>query len=151
MGKKASIKANYLYNVCFQVVNILAPLITTPYVSRILRPEGIGEYSYINSIVTYFITLAILGSAPYAQREISYRKDNRLESSCLFWEMVLFRVITTVVSLLLYTIVIYTVPSEVHIFYIFQGLNILAVAADITWFFQGLEEFKKITDRKSVV
>ncbi len=145
MGKKASIKANYLYNVCFQVVNILAPLITTPYVSRILRPEGIGEYSYINSIVTYFITLAILGSAPYAQREISYRKDNRLESSCLFWEMVLFRVITTVVSLLLYTIVIYTVPSEVHIFYIFQGLNILAVAADITWFFQGLEEFKKIT------
>lgn len=145
-----SVKKNYIYNVCYQILNLLAPLITTPYISRVLGVKGVGEYSYTTSIVTYFITLAILGSTPYAQREISYVKDDKKKYSILFWELVFFRMITVLVSCVLYGGVIFSSNHE-RTLYLIQGLNIIAVAFDITWFFQGLEEFKKVVIRNTIV
>lgn len=67
-----SIKKNYIYNLTYQILALMAPLITTPYVSRVLGAEAIGEYSYAYSIVYYFMLAAILGTATYAEREISF-------------------------------------------------------------------------------
>lgn len=147
MNEKVSIKKNYIYNVAYQVLNLLAPLVTTPYISRVLGVEGVGEYSYTSSVVTYFITLAILGSTPYAQREVSYLREDKEKYSILFWEIVVFRGITVLISCLLFSIVIILSEPEIRIIYMIQGLNIVAVAFDISWFFQGLEEFKKIVIR----
>ena len=140
-------KKNNIYNVAYQVLNLLAPLVTTPYISRVLGVEGVGEYSYTSSVVTYFITLAILGSTPYAQREVSYLREDKEKYSILFWEIVVFRGITVLISCLLFSIVIILSEPEIRIIYMIQGLNIVAVAFDISWFFQGLEEFKKIVIR----
>ena len=97
-----SIKKNYIYNLTYQILALMAPLITTPYVSRVLGAEAIGEYSYAYSIVYYFMLAAILGTATYAEREISFCQDDRTKRSARFWDLFFLRNITSVVSALVY-------------------------------------------------
>lgn len=149
MKKAKSIAKNYIYNVSYQVLTVLAPLITAPYVSRVLGPENVGTYSYTASIVTYFITLAILGTEAYARREIAYRQNDKCEYSTLFVEMIIFRAITTILSLSIFLGIIWN--EEGRILYLIQAINIIAVAIDVTWFFQGLEEFGKIVLRNFLI
>ena len=75
MSKK-SLAVNYVYNLTYQILVIAIPLITTPYLSRVLGAENIGIYSYTLSITTYFILLGTLGIAMYGQREIAYLQNN---------------------------------------------------------------------------
>ena len=72
MAEKKSLKKNYIYNLSYQILVILAPIITTPYLSRILNADGIGVVSFAESIVSYFMLFAALGVGTYGQREISY-------------------------------------------------------------------------------
>ncbi len=72
-----SIKKNYIYNLLYQILSLLTPLITTPYISRVLGVEKIGIYSYSSSIVSYFVIFAAMGIASYGQRVVSYYQDDR--------------------------------------------------------------------------
>ena len=92
MAKK-SIAKNYIYNMIYQVLILVLPLITTPYLSRVLGAEGIGIYSYTYSIVTYFILFGSLGVALYGQREIAYAQENATVRKKVFVEIVIFRFI----------------------------------------------------------
>ena len=74
---KKSVVKNYIYNLIYQILVLILPLITTPYLSRVLGAEGIGVYSYTISIVTYFTLFGSLGIAMYAQREIAYVQDDK--------------------------------------------------------------------------
>ena len=76
MAKK-SIAKNYIYNLVYQVLLLILPLITTPYISRVLGSENVGIYAYTYSIVTYFILFGSLGVALYGQREIAYAQENK--------------------------------------------------------------------------
>jgi len=148
MGKK-SIKKNYVYNLFYQLLTLITPLITTPYISRVLGPDGVGTSSYTNSIMTYFMLVAVLGTADYGQREIAYRQDQKEESSRMFWEIFLLRSMTSFVSLLMFLMV--TGFTEYRIIFMIQAINIAAVAFDVTWFFQGMEEFGKVVFRNTLV
>ena len=75
--KKNSIATNYLYHVISQMVILLVPLLTTPYLSRVIGPGGIGAYSFISSIAAWFVMFAAPGMSRYGQREISYVQDSR--------------------------------------------------------------------------
>ena len=66
-----SVKKNYIYNMVFQILRVIAPLLVTPYVSRVLSSESIGTYGFTISIVTYFILIGSLGIDLYGQREIA--------------------------------------------------------------------------------
>ena len=102
--KKKSIAKNYIYNLLYQILLIFLPLVTTPYVSRILGAENIGIYGYTLSIVTYFVLFGGLGVSMYAQREIAYMQDNVKERSKIFFEILLFRFATMSISIILYYI-----------------------------------------------
>ena len=143
--REKSIKKNYIYNLSYQIMTLLTPLITTPYISRVLRPDGVGVVSYSNSVVTCFILFAVLGTLDYGQREIAYRQDDIRGRSRKFWEIFFLRTATSLLSLICFLLV--TRKSEDHFIYLVQSLNIIAVIIDITWFFQGLEEFGKIVRR----
>lgn len=145
-----SVSKNYLYNVSYQLLLLITPFITTPYLSRVLEPTGIGTYSYTYSIVSYFILLASLGVADYAQREIAYQRDDKFLQSRTFFEVNLIRFLLVSLSLIVYYLVISTF-SDSHLIYWFQALNIIAVLFDISWFFQGLEEFGKIVLRNFII
>ena len=147
--EKKSIKLNYLYNASYQVLMVIVPLITAPYISRKLGADGIGIYSFAESILAYFTMFANLGTATYAQREISYCQQDKRKRSEVFWNVIAFRVISTASCTLLYVAYAFSRPEN-QIIYIILTLNLLGVAADITWFYQGVEEFKKIVGRNYI-
>ena len=93
MAKK-SVAKNYIYNLVYQILVMIIPLITTPYLSRVLGAENIGIYSYTLSITTYFILFGSLGVAMYGQREIAYVQDDVNKRSKIFQEILFLRFIT---------------------------------------------------------
>lgn len=145
---RKSIKKNYLYNLFNQLLIIIIPFITIPYLSRVLNADGIGTYSYIHSIVSYFTLFAILGVTTYGQREISYVQNDLRRRSTVFWETKLFQIITSIVALIAY--VIFALFQEQKLLYMVFAFNILAVTVDVSWLFSGLEEFGKIVVRNAI-
>lgn len=149
MGR--SISKNYIYNTSYQILTLLTPLITTPYLSRVLKADGIGEYSFTTSIVSYFLLLAMLGISNYGQRQIAYEQDNPELRSRTFYEVSLFKVFSVSLSLVTYYLFISMwQPEAARLIYWIQALNIIALFFDVTWFFQGLEEFGKIVFRNLI-
>ena len=145
-----SISKNYLYNVSYQILTLLTPLVTTPYLSRVLGPDGIGTYSFTLSIATYFVLLANLGVTDYARRQIAFEQDSRRLQSRTFFEIVILRTLLVSISLISYFFIVSSWQVNRTIYWI-QALNVLAVLFDISWFFQGLEEFGKIVFRNFIV
>lgn len=144
-----SLKKNYLYNLIYQILSLLTPLITTPYLSRVLGANGIGTVSYIESIVSYFALFAVLGINLYGQREISYCRDNLSKRSLVFWETKILQTISGVVVLLGF--VIFALFQENKILFLIFSFNIIAVLFDVVWFLQGMEEFGKIVLRNVIL
>ena len=89
--QKNSVKTNYIYHVAYQSLTMLTPLITTPYISRILQPDGIGAYSYTYTMVQYFILIGNLGFSTYGQIEVAKYNDDSKKCSQIFWEIFLLR------------------------------------------------------------
>ncbi len=142
-NKTNSVKRNFIYNSVFQVLILLVPFITTPYVSRVLGSENIGKYSYAAAMVTYFNQLAVLGSSIYGQRKIAYYRDDKEEMSRVFWNTFCLRCVMSLVSLVLYTL--YAAFLEgLNPINIIIALSLFNVAIDISWFYQGIENFKRV-------
>ena len=143
MDKK--IKKNYLLNSINQVLVLIIPLITTPYLSRVLEPDGIGIYSYKSSITAYFVLFATFGISCYGQRAISYCQDDVYRRSVTFWETTIIKALSSSISLLFFLIM--ASQSASSTLYYIMSLNIISCLFDISWFYQGIEDFKSITIR----
>lgn len=148
--KKKSVAKNYLYNLMYQVLVMIIPLITTPYLSRVLGANNIGIYSYTLSITTYFILFGSLGVSMYGQREIAYVQDDLKKRSCTFFEIFIMKCITLSISLGLFYLS-FCLDGQYHLYYLILILEIIANIVDISWYFQGLEEFKKTVIRNFLV
>ncbi len=148
--RKKSIAKNYLYNLTFQILTLILPLITAPYVSRVLGPEGIGIYSYTLSVVTYFVIAGSLGVGLYGQREIAYVQEDKYQRTKTFWEINILRFITILLAGIVYYIFIIR-GGKYQQYYTILILEIGAAAFDISWFFKGLEDFQKTVTRNIVV
>lgn len=145
---KKSVGKNYIYNLIYQLLVLIVPLITTPYLSRILGPEGIGKFSFTNSLATYFTLFAALGFGFYAQREIASFQDNKHEQSKIFWEIIILRSFSVTISILVNVILCASnVYQNYSVLMWYWLLLIGAQLFDITFIFQGNEEFGKIVIR----
>lgn len=140
-ASKPSLKINLILNVLYEVLLIVAPLITTPYVSRVLRPEGIGVFSYTSSLVTYFTMVAVIGTANYGKREIARLRDDKTAYSRAFWEIELVKIITTVLCTVVW-ITFAFLYEKYSIYLLILSFTVIAQLFDISWFFGGLEKFK---------
>ena len=145
-----SIKKNYVYNVAYQILTVITPLITAPYLSRVLGPDGVGTVSFVESIVSYFTLFATLGITSFGQREISYVQDDIQKRSMVFWNTKILGFCTSGIALLIY-FAFSVMQGENSPIYLILSLNIVAVFFDITWFFQGVEEFGKIVVRNTII
>ncbi|MCB2357866.1 flippase [Clostridium estertheticum] len=145
-----SIVKNFTYNLMFQIVSLLIPLITVPYISRILGKEGIGVYSYTLSITQYFIILGTLGVSLYGNRQIAYVRDDKEKMSKTFWSITVFQLITTSIALIFY-IIFFGFNKKYGSTYLIQSINIIGAMIDISWLYMGLEDFKKIVTRNLIV
>ncbi len=145
-----NIRKNYIYNLVFQVFSLLIPLVTAPHLARVLSPDGIGTYSYVNSIATYFSLFAALGLSSYGTREMSRVRDNRKKNSKLFWELSLLRLLTTLLCVALYIGFILITGNDLRT-YLAAGVVILTVGVDCNWFFQAMENFRVLMVRNFIV
>lgn len=141
---------NYLYNVGYQVFVLILPLITVPYVSRVLGSEGIGINAYTNSIISYFVLFGSIGINLYGNRTIAYVKKDKKTLSDTFWEIAFLRIIFISLSYILFLIFLFFI-SDYKNFYFYQSFLIIAASLDISWFFMGLEDFKKTVMRNTIV
>lgn len=149
MMMKSKFKINYLLSSFNQLFAIIVPLFTTPYISRVLGVECIGIYSYSYSIVRYFWLLSILGIPTLGMKKIGIYQKNKDKYSEVFWNLVSLKFVLFIVSSFFYIIYIFAFSNNLLIS-LLQGVYLLAAFFDITWFFQGLENYKDITIRNFV-
>ncbi len=145
-----NIRKNYLYNLSFQIFSLLIPFAAAPHLANVLMADGVGTYSFINSIATYFSLFAALGLSSYGTREVSRVRDNPRKASKIFWELSILRLMSTLLCMGLYFIFILITGSDMRL-YLAAGLVILTVGVDCTWFFQAMERFKVLTVRNFAV
>nr|CAI33444.1 flippase Wzx [Streptococcus pneumoniae] len=139
---------NYVYNLLYQILVVVLPIITTPYITRIFSSQELGDYGYYSSIVTYFILLATLGVANYGTKVIS---GHRNEINKNFWGIYSLQLGATILSISLYCIFCVNLPPMQNPVAYILGLSLVSKGLDISWLFQGLEDFRKITVRNITV
>ena len=143
---------NFLYNVSYQLLVIILPLITVPYVSNILGAEGIGDYAFTYANMQYFVIFGMVGITLYGNRQIAYVRDNKEKLRNTFFSIYTLQLITTTISFILYLIFVLVFNNgDYKWLYIVQGINIIASMTDISWLFMGLEQFKKTVVRNTIV
>ena len=141
---------NYIYNASYQLFSMLVPLLTTPYISRILGAEEIGRYAYDYSVASYFVLLVMLGLKNYGNRMIAISRDDRKELSDSFSNIYLMQLLSCLIVTILYVTYASFYSKKDSIAWILL-LLIIASGIDISWFFSGLEEFKTIATRDFLI
>lgn len=148
--KQPNVALNYIYNLSYQLLAVVLPLITTPYISRVLKAEAIGAYSYCNSIATYFSLFGILGLNMYGQLEISKSRNNKTELSEKFWGIFFAKCLTSSFAIILYLLVALNTAENKSLMLALSTM-LFANIIDVTWLYQGLELFKKIVFRNYLI
>ena len=138
---------NYLYNLSYQILTIILPIITVPYVTRIFTSEDLGNYGFYNSIVSYFSLFAMLGIGLYGTKQIASASD----VNSTFWNIYAIQLIASLISIFVYVIVILCIPTMSGIIPLILFISLFSKIIDISWLFSGKEDFKKITLRNTVV
>ena len=142
--------SNYIYNTLYQILIIFLPLLTTPYLARVFGAEGIGSLSYVQSISSYFILFGTLGTGLYGQREIAYYQNKQEARSQVFLEILIIRCLMLMVSIIVYVLYLRQV-QELQFLFLLQMIEIIANVFDISWYYQGMEDFRYITFRNIAV
>ena len=148
----ANVKKNIFYNMGYQILILIVPFVMSPYVSRVLGPEGLGAYSVTTAIVKYFTLFALLGMSNYGNRTIAKNKDSKEKLSITFWNLYYFQLISSAIVLTAY--IIYLLSSGIDnygLVSLCQMPYMLSCVFEISWFFYGMENFKGIVTRNALV
>lgn len=139
--KNSSLKMNIALNMLYEVLVVVTPLITAPYVSRVLQADGVGINSYTTSLLTYFTLFASLGTANYGKKVIASHRDDIGSYSKAFWEIQLIKVFTTTICLMIW-IVFAILYKQYTAYMLVLSFTLLGALFDISWFYGGLEKFQ---------
>lgn len=146
-----SVKKNFIYNIIYQILIILLPLITTPYIARVIGAQGVGMQSYTYSIANYFVLFAMLGINNYGNRSIAMIRDNKEKLSITFMGIFSLKAIMTIIVMGIYIIYILIIDNEYKVLLLIQFIYIISAFVDINWFFFGMEQFKTTVFRNVII
>ena len=138
---------NYLYNLSYQILAIILPIITVPYVTRIFMSEDLGNYVFYSSIVNYFSLFAMLGVSVYGTKQIAAASD----VSSAFWNIYAIQLIASLLAIIAYVLTVISFPNMSGAISIILSVVLFSKMIDISWLFMGKEDFRKITLRNTVV
>lgn len=141
---------NYLYTITYQILLIIVPIITVPYISRVLGASNVGLNAYTLSIISYFSLFANLGLSMYGNREIAYVKEDKNKRSKIFWEIVILKLLMMFLTIIIFTLFL-NITTDYKLILLVQSIQLLAVGIDISWYFTGTENFKKTVTRNIFV
>jgi O-antigen/teichoic acid export membrane protein len=143
--------SNYLFTLLYQILLMITPFITTPYVSRVLKPEGIGIDAYIGSIVQLFVVFSILSIPIYGSRSISVI-ENIIEKSKAFWSIYTIQLLVSTVNIVVFILLVTNMfNQDYRDLYIIHIFTLLASTLDISWYFIGREQAKTIAIRNIIL
>lgn len=151
-AKIHSIKYNFIMNFLLTISSFIFPLITFPYVSRVLMAEGNGKIAFVSSVANYFLMVASLGIPTYGIRACSQVRNDKYELSKTAQEIILINIIATSFVMLTYIISIFIVPKfwEDRILFYINGVNIILNVFGVNWLYQALEQYSYITFRSLI-
>lgn len=144
-----SVKKNFIYNSLYQILLIVLPLITVPYISRILGPEAIGQFSYSYAIAVLFVMFSMLGLNNYGNRTIAEFKNSPETLRRKFWEIYVMQLIVSTIVLLVY--LLYVIFIDDSVLSMIMLIYIISAVFDVNWLFFGLELFKYTAVRSIVI
>ena len=149
---KSKLSTNIVYNLAYQILVLILPIITAPYVSSTLDVDGIGTFSYISSVAYYFYIVITLGLNNYGNRAIAKCGIDKKKRSEKFWSIYSMQIsigIIVISSFIGYTI--FFVGEELKRFFLIYAIYVAAAAFDVNWFFFGIQQFKTTTIRSSII
>ncbi len=136
------ISKNIIFQTAYQILNTCLPLITAPYLARVLGARQLGVFSYTSSVVAYFALLAMLGTVNYGTRSVASAGEDKNQRSVTFWEIYVLQIIATAISILCYGIYNWCFCKNNQLIAIIQTLTLIGCLLDINWLFFGCEKFK---------
>lgn len=152
MMKKNIISINFIYQTTYQILLVISPLITAPYIARILGPANNGIFSYTHAIANYFVVFAALGIEAYGNRSIAQaRIKGKKELDRTFSSIFLMHFVVAVLVNIIYVIYVLFIASKYKSISLIQGIWVLSSIFDINWLFFGLEEFKLTVTRNIMI
>lgn len=148
-----SVKANYLFNLINSASQLLFPLITFPYASRIMMADGIGQVNFFQSIISYISLFTCLGIPMYAIREVAKVRDNPEKMTRITVEILLLHAFLTLLGYMAVAVICLTVTkvqTDIPLFLLLSA-TIFFTAIGCEWFYQGIEDFKYVAIRGLLV
>ena len=148
-----SVKVNYILNLINTGTQMLFPLITFPYICRVIEADGVGQVNFFQSIINYISLFTCLGIPMYAIREIARDRNDVVKMNRTAMEILLLHMMLTLVGYIIVALLCLTVPQiQVNIpLFLILSLTIFFTAIGCEWFYKGIEDFKYITIRGLVV
>ena len=146
-----SLQKNFLYNVLYQILLVILPLITAPYISRTLGATAVGVYSYTYSVAYYFLLIAMLGIGNHGNRSIAAVRDDRKKLDKTFSSIYSLQVITFSIAILAYAIYLVLFVKDNRLIVLLQLIYVTSGLFDIGWLFFGLEQFKLTVARNTLI
>jgi O-antigen/teichoic acid export membrane protein len=149
MANNKSLSKGGLYYLLYNVLNLAFPFVNGIYVARVLLPESIGAVAAAQNFAQYFVILAFLGIPTYGLREIAKTRNDQVERNKVFSELYIINLISTILFLSIYVILILVIPTYRNelALYLITGISIALNAFNISWLYEGMEEFKFISLR----
>lgn len=138
MGK---VVKNYIYNILYQLLVLIIPLVTAPYLTRTLGADNLGKFSYVNSMTALICTFVMLGIYNYGNRQVAYVRDDPKKLDNCFWKIMSARLIIAVFGTIIFAVVVILVNRYIKLFIIYYTY-LLAYFIDCTWLYVGVEDMK---------
>ena len=142
MFEKSSLKKNMALQTLYEVIGTCIPLVTSPYLSRVLGPSQLGIFSFTSSVVAYFLLFSKLGNANLGVRSIASLGDDKQGRSTSFWGLFSFQAITTTLCLALYIVYLLFICKDNHLIALIQIVELVTNLVCINWLFSGRERFE---------
>ena len=148
--KKSSIKKNFAYQLIYEILVLILPFITSPYIARVIGAEGLGIYSYTYSVAYYFVLFSLLGIKNYGNRSIAKIRDNRNLLNETFTNILSVHILISIICCIAYGIYVFELKED-RVLATIQGFYVLSGLFDISWFYFGIERFKMTVSRNIII
>lgn len=152
MKQQKSLKVNAILNITKTLMGLVFPLITFPYASRILMPEGLGKVNFALSIISYFAIISSLGIENYGIREAAKLRDDKIQLSKFSKEIFMINMFSTIVAYALLAVAIIFIPKflEYRRLLIVSSATILFTTLGMNWLYSAVEDYLYITIRSII-
>lgn len=137
----SKITRNYVYNLIYQIFVMFIPIVTAPYLARVLGAENQGIFSYVQSVANIVSTVTLLGISSYGNRQIAYDRNDKIKMSNTFWEIMVTRVILASIGTIIY-LILAILLSKYTVYFCYYYIWLIGTYVDCTWLYVGVEDMK---------